>query len=411
MKTHENILVFAPGKALYNPQMEKGEPYARKTDKPEGYVGRCNNHKYGLKPRQSFENTGTRYPKSVLRISRDFSAQQQVHPCLPAGEKVFFNGMWMPIEDVRVGFTNNYGKVAGITTHEAESLVEITSGGDSVVTTWNHPFLVKRGNTTYWVNADQVSLSDILLSTVSAYNAQKPYFKVTGLWQRGIRHQGGTLESVTVPPENVGWSTVSYGKAIMGRFLLECSYIIKTVTRKTIALPIYNLSVPLSTNGCTRVAELSTGFGRNLAVFVGRIRSVTKRIGIFPVGGLTERSVDRATPSAHWKHEKFYLRKVGNVRTIHEKTKVYNLTVIGTPVFESLIGLTHNTQKPVPLLEWLVRTYSNEGDTVLDNAMGSGSTGIAAIRHGRKFIGMESDYEMFLIASERIKSESSGAGT
>lgn len=80
MMTHENILVFAPQRTVYNPQMEVGEPYSRKTEKPEGYVGRCNNHQYGLKPRQGFENHGTRYPKSVRRVSRDFSAQQQVHP-------------------------------------------------------------------------------------------------------------------------------------------------------------------------------------------------------------------------------------------------------------------------------------------------------------------------------------------
>ena len=80
MQTHEDVIVFAPGRTTYNPQMEAGEPYARKTDNPAGYVGRCNNHKYGMKPRNGFENHGTRYPKSVLRISRDFSAQQQVHP-------------------------------------------------------------------------------------------------------------------------------------------------------------------------------------------------------------------------------------------------------------------------------------------------------------------------------------------
>ena len=80
MKTHENILVFAPGRTTYNPQMEKGEPYSRNTSKEGGYVGRENNHKYGMKPRSGFTNEGTRYPKSVLRISRDFSAQQQVHP-------------------------------------------------------------------------------------------------------------------------------------------------------------------------------------------------------------------------------------------------------------------------------------------------------------------------------------------
>lgn len=77
---HENLIVFAPGRTTYNPQMEAGKPYARQSKKPEGYVGRCNNHKYGLKPRTGFVNEGTRYPKSVIQISRDFSAQQQVHP-------------------------------------------------------------------------------------------------------------------------------------------------------------------------------------------------------------------------------------------------------------------------------------------------------------------------------------------
>ena len=81
MKTHENILIFSkkPG-GTYNPQMERGEPYSRTSKNPNGYVGRKNDHGYGLKPRQSFSNEGTRYPKSILNISRDFSAQQQVHP-------------------------------------------------------------------------------------------------------------------------------------------------------------------------------------------------------------------------------------------------------------------------------------------------------------------------------------------
>ena len=80
MQVHEDIIVFAPGRTVYNPQMEVGEPYARKTEKPEGYVGRVNNHGYGMKPRNGFTNEGTRYPKSIINISRDFSAQQQIHP-------------------------------------------------------------------------------------------------------------------------------------------------------------------------------------------------------------------------------------------------------------------------------------------------------------------------------------------
>lgn len=62
----------------------------------------------------------------------------------------------------------------------------------------------------------------------------------------------------------------------------------------------------------------------------------------------------------------------------------------------------HPTQKPVPLLEYLIKTYTNEGDTVLDNCMGSGSTGIACKNTNREFIGMELDEKYFEIACKRL---------
>lgn len=62
----------------------------------------------------------------------------------------------------------------------------------------------------------------------------------------------------------------------------------------------------------------------------------------------------------------------------------------------------HPTQKPVALLEYLIKTYTNEGDVVLDNCMGSGSTGIACKNTNREFIGMELDEKYFNIACERI---------
>ena len=62
----------------------------------------------------------------------------------------------------------------------------------------------------------------------------------------------------------------------------------------------------------------------------------------------------------------------------------------------------HETQKPVELLEYLIKTYSNEGEVVLDNAMGSGSTGVACINTNRKFIGIELKDEYFNLAFERI---------
>lgn len=63
----------------------------------------------------------------------------------------------------------------------------------------------------------------------------------------------------------------------------------------------------------------------------------------------------------------------------------------------------HPTQKPVDLLEYLIKTYTDEGMTVLDNTMGSGSTGVAAKQLKRNFIGMELDKEYFEIAKQRIK--------
>ena len=70
--------------------------------------------------------------------------------------------------------------------------------------------------------------------------------------------------------------------------------------------------------------------------------------------------------------------------------------------FNTEVGL-HPTQKPVALMEYLIRTYTNEGEAVLDNCMGSGTTGIACLNTGRKFIGIEKDDKYFEIAKQRIE--------
>lgn len=65
-------------------------------------------------------------------------------------------------------------------------------------------------------------------------------------------------------------------------------------------------------------------------------------------------------------------------------------------------GSVHPTQKPVALMEYMIKTYTNEGETVLDFTMGSGTTGVAAKNLGRKFIGIELDPDYFGIAQDRI---------
>lgn len=77
LKTHETISVFCKGVEKYNPQMEVGKPYFRK----RSGKSRENNMGYGFaNSTKDIVNVGTRYPKSIINISRDFSAQQQVHP-------------------------------------------------------------------------------------------------------------------------------------------------------------------------------------------------------------------------------------------------------------------------------------------------------------------------------------------
>jgi site-specific DNA-methyltransferase (adenine-specific) len=71
----------------------------------------------------------------------------------------------------------------------------------------------------------------------------------------------------------------------------------------------------------------------------------------------------------------------------------------------------HPTQKPVALMEYLILTYTNEGETVLDNTMGSGTTGVACVRTNRNFIGIEMDEHYFEIAKKRIEAEQERLGS
>lgn len=92
------------------------------------------------------------------------------------------------------------------------------------------------------------------------------------------------------------------------------------------------------------------------------------------------------------------------------KTERYPITVLRFPVVNNdgtNGGRFHPTQKPVALMEYLIRTYTNPGDTVLDFCMGSGTTGVACVRTGRRFIGVERDEGYYGVACERIESERS----
>lgn len=100
------------------------------------------------------------------------------------------------------------------------------------------------------------------------------------------------------------------------------------------------------------------------------------------------------------------IKNYGDVRTYDKKYPKSILEFSNA----SQKGKVHPTQKPVALLEYLIRTYTLEGETVLDFTMGSGSTGVACVNTNRDFIGIELDEKYFEIAKNRIEEEKENVG-
>lgn len=117
--------------------------------------------------------------------------------------------------------------------------------------------------------------------------------------------------------------------------------------------------------------------------------------GLKPYGKEVRNGVKQGTDNTYWRPSMKSANGGGHIQQFTN----YPTTVLH---FDKVPKAVHPTQKPVALLEYLVKTYTNPGETVLDNCMGSGSTGVACVNTGRKFIGMELDPGYYEIASERI---------
>jgi site-specific DNA-methyltransferase (adenine-specific) len=119
-----------------------------------------------------------------------------------------------------------------------------------------------------------------------------------------------------------------------------------------------------------------------------------KRPAYYPQMGKAKRQVIErgGNPEHYGKHTR---------QASDNKGLAYPRSVLRFPAV-SQHNRRHPAQKPVPLLEYLTRTYTQSGELVLDNVMGSGATGVAAIKSGRRFIGMEIDEEYFYEAEAWI---------
>ncbi|MBQ4031674.1 MAG: site-specific DNA-methyltransferase [Bacilli bacterium] len=107
----------------------------------------------------------------------------------------------------------------------------------------------------------------------------------------------------------------------------------------------------------------------------------------------------------HYCGENNHLEKLQKQPKKYDPEKVQPSDILEFNVVPNRKGKLHPTEKPVELLEWLVKTYSNENNIVLDNCMGSGTTGVACRNLNRSFIGIENNKKYFDIAKERILSK------
>ncbi len=316
---------------------------------------------------------------------------EKIHPCLPAGEKVYFNNKWINIEDVKKGDKNCYGTVIDTSNHIADYLIEIIVNGKKTIATYNHPFLVKRNKKIFWVEAEKIKKNDEILKRFlyTAHRNQKNFKK----WNTRKQKKG-----------ILGLSILLYGKDIMGKSLWACKFIIKMATKRITTFQIYNLSHPLNTNGITLVADLTkTENGKSRAKNVENLKLSIKKIGIFQEVGLMVNYVKNAISKNQSKQENYLLQKVGSVKIIRKKTKVYNLTMSNIPAFETNIGISHNTQKPIKLIEKLIKTFTDDGDVVIDPVAGSGTTLIAAENLNRKAYGFEIKKDFYRAATGLIE--------
>ena len=131
-------------------------------------------------------------------------------------------------------------------------------------------------------------------------------------------------------------------------------------------------------------------FGVNSAPYIPQMRPESERVDI------RQNNYKSQKKSTGWHGQN---TTIGN----NMKGPMYPKSIIIT--HEDRKNNIHPTQKPVALLEWLIATYTNPGDTVLDPCFGSNTTGVACARLGRKYIGIEKDAEYFRIGKERLERE------
>jgi len=323
---------------------------------------------------------GDRDQGDVWQIKKP--ARNDLHPCLCPGSEVLTESGWRIIESLVVGdrvltADGVYRPVELVSSHFTETRVFriFVTGVDSAVdATGNHPFLVLRDGALAWIEASQIIEGDEICSPAKA-----------------MSENGTAIDSE--------WNTTSCGSETLAPSRTDIASITSTTISKTIAFQTCSLSPTLSTSGFTPVVSSEMVFGGSPAVNAGHLNRSLQNTGISAQEEIP--TVGDADPVMSRKWYSVVLRSVIAVKSINYSGLVWNLSVKNNPTFETRIGISHNTMKPVELVERALRNSSRPGDLVLDAFGGSGTTLIAAEKTGRRAQLMELDPKYVDVAIRR----------
>ena len=287
---------------------------------------------------------GDRDQSDVWQIKKPH--KNDLHPCLCPGSDVLTESGWRSIESLIVGdrvlaADGMFRAVEFVSKHFTETSVFRLSvmGVDCAVdATGNHPFLVLRDGSLAWIEASQIIEGDEICSPAKAM-------------------------SETGTAVDCEWNTTSCGNETSALSQTGIASTTSTTTSKTITFQTCNLSPTLSTSGFTPVVSCAMVFGGSPAVPAERLNRSFPNTGIstheaIPTDGA-------ADPAMSDKSYSFVLRSVSAIEKISYSGLVWNLSVKDSPTFQTRIGMSHNTMKPVELVERAIRNSSRPGDVVL----------------------------------------------